>query len=469
MINLSIMKSFRNNTILFTIALCFSSSAFSQLYLPAIFSDHMVLQQQKEITFWGWADVNEMISVTASWDQLEVKGQCSHEKGRWQVKLKTPVAGGPYSILVKGKWMSIELKDILIGEVWICSGQSNMEFQLPQADSGKEEIAKSIHPPVRFFKVPKTSAENPQDYCFGKWSVSNGQDMNEFSAVGYYFARKLSETMGVPVGMINASWGGSPIEAWIPAEKIEADSFLLKRALQNDGSWSPILPGSLWNAMVYPVSFYPVAGGIWYQGEANVMQYETYSRLMEIMISSWRSKWETDFPFYFVQIAPYTYRNGRAAFLREQQTRSLQIPKTGIVVTGDLVPDTADIHPKKKQEVGYRLAGLALTEYYAYRCAQVRSPLAEKMEITKKGILVNFMDCPNGLKCSEKTITGFEIAGADGRYFPATARIEKGFAVLISAKEVKEPRSVRYCFHDAAVQNLFSVEGLPVNSFRIGE
>jgi sialate O-acetylesterase len=463
------MKSFKIPAFLFLFAFLFSSSVFSQLRLPSIFSDHMVMQQQKEITFWGWADVNEMISVTASWDQQEVKGQCSHESGRWQVKLKTPVAGGPYTILVKGNWMSIELKDILIGEVWICSGQSNMEFQLPQADSGKEEIAKSVHPPVRFFKVPKSASENPQDNCFGKWSLSEGLEMNDFSAVGYYFARKLSETMGVPVGMINASWGGSPIEAWIPAEKIEADSFLLKRALRNDGRWSPILPGSLWNAMVYPVSFYPVTGGIWYQGEANVMQYETYSQLMEIMISSWRSKWGTDFPFYFVQIAPFTYRKGRAALLREQQTRSLQIPKTGIVVTGDLVPDTTDIHPKKKQEVGYRLAGLALTEFYSYTCKQVRSPMAEKMEIRKKGILVHFMDCPNGLKCSGKEITGFEIAGADGRYFPATARIEKGSAVLISGKEVKEPRSVRYCFSDAAVQNLFSAEGLPVNSFRMGE
>jgi sialate O-acetylesterase len=451
--------------------LAFFLSGFcaAQLRMPSVFGNHMVLQQQSEVLVWGWADITEPILVTGSWDQVQQKSICSQLDGRWGVKLKTPQAGGPYTIIVKGNNKTLEFTDVMIGEVWVCSGQSNMEFKLPSADHGADEIALSKHPEVRFFKVPKASSEFPQDNCFGAWTSCTPEDMPDFSAVGYFFAKKLNETLKVPVGIINASWGGSPIEAWIPGEAVNKDSLLRNNALRNDNRWSPIIPGSLWNAMINPVRFYPIAGALWYQGEANVNQYETYSSLMNLLIENWRKAWNSELSFYYVQIAPYTYGSGKSAFLREQQTRSLSISATGMVITSDLVPDTTDIHPKRKLEVGIRLANLALCEHYKLPGLEVRSPEYDKFEKLNSGLRIYFRNCTNGLVCQGKMITGFELAGEDGRYFPASARIELGKQVFVFSADVKNPVSVRYCFKDSSIPNLFSKEGLPLNSFRAGE
>jgi sialate O-acetylesterase len=439
----------------------------AQLRIPFIFSDHMVVQQNSNFPVWGWSDINDQIIVKANWDNSEVKGVCSHVDGRWMVKLKTPHSGGPFTIEVKGPHKTIVLSDVMVGEVWLCSGQSNMEFQLPGANSGKEEIASPTHPDVRFFRIAKTAAEYPQDNCYGSWVTCNSGDMPAFSAVGYFFAKELSERLKVPIGIINSSWGGSPIEVWMRAEKISEDSLLNAQALKKDDRWSPIKPGSVFNAMINPVAFYPLAGVIWYQGESNVDQYPTYGRLMEKLISCWRNEWKTDFPFYYVQIAPYTYRNGKSAFLREQQTLSRKIPNTGMVVISDLVSDTTNIHPKDKKEVGIRLANLALSKHYAMPGITAESPFLKDMQIKGKEIQLSFTNCENGLQFKPGKVTGFEIAGSDGHFYQANVKLKVNL-VIVSSKEVSNPVSVHYCFSDAALPTLFSKEGLPVGSFRTG-
>jgi sialate O-acetylesterase len=437
----------------------------AQLRMASIFADHMVVQQNSEIPVWGWSDINDPVTVKASWDNKEFKGICSHVDGRWNVRLKTPPAGGPYTIEVKGWHKTIVLADVMVGEVWLCSGQSNMEFKLPDAINGKNEISSNVHPEVRFFKVPKVAAEYPQDNCSGEWVTSNSVDMNDFSAVGYFFAKELSEKLKVTIGMINSSWGGSPIEVWIVAEKIRHDSLLNAQALKKDDRWSPIKPGSLFNAMINPVTSFPLSGVIWYQGESNVDQYPTYSQLMELLISCWRTEWKIDFPFYYVQIAPYTYRNGKSAYLREQQTQSLKIANTGMVIISDLVSDTTNIHPKDKKEVGMRLANVALSKHYNIPGINSECPMFKEIQIKGKDAILSFSNCENGLLFKGTDITGFEIAGIDGHYLPATAKL-KGNLVIVNAKTISAPVAVRYCFSDAAIPNLFSKEGLPVNSFR---
>jgi len=433
--------------------------------MPSIFGNHMVVQHNSEFPLWGWSEINDQIRVKASWDNIELKGVCSHVDGRWIVRLKTPQSGGPYTIEVKSPYKTIVLSDVMVGEVWICSGQSNMEYKLPAANGGTEEIAlASPHPEIRFFKIPKAAADYPQDNCFGSWVTCNAEDMPDFSAVGYFFAKELCLRLKEPIGMINSSWGGSPIEVWMQAERISQDSLLNTQALKKDDRWSPIKPGSLYNSMIHPIAFYPIAGAIWYQGEANVDQYPTYSRLMEQLISCWRNEWKKDFPFYYVQIAPYAYRNGKSAYLREQQTLSRKIPNTGMVVISDLVSDTTNIHPKDKKEVGIRLANLALAKQYGIPGIISESPYLNEMQVKGKEAIITFINCDNGLQVKGDHINGFEISGADEHYYPAVAKL-KGNLVIVYSNEVSVPVYVRYCFSDTALPNLFSKEGLPVCSF----
>ncbi len=459
----------KSKSIILTVLLTFISGIITaQLRVPSIYCDHMVVQQNSDVPVWGWSEVNDQITVKASWDNIEAKAVGSHTNGRWLVKLKSPHAGGPFTIEIKNAYKTIVLSDVMVGEVWVCSGQSNMEFRLAGATTGKDEIAAATHAEVRFFKIPKTASEYPQDICNGSWVSSNAADMPDFSAVGYYFAKELSTRLNVTVGMINSSWGGSPIEVWIKSDLITKDSLLNAQALKKDDRWSPIKPGALFNSMINPISFYPVSGAIWYQGESNVDQYPTYSKLMQQLITCWRTEWKSDLSFYFVQIAPYTYKNGKSAYLREQQTLSRSIPNTGMVVISDLVSDTTDIHPKDKKEVGLRLANLALSKHYSVSGIVAESPYFKEMQLKGKELILSFTNCDNGLVFKPGKNSGFEIAGADSHYYSATI-IVKGNLVSLSSKEVPNPVSVRYCFTDAALPTLFSKEGLPVCSFRAGK
>ena len=447
--------------------ICFLLSAITAraVTLPSVIASNMVLQQKSQVKLWGWGSTTEKIYITNSWngktDSTVVDGNA-----KWQLEIATPSAGGPYTITVKGN-NTILLENVLIGEVWICSGQSNMEFNFYAGIAQiREEFADAHKLNLRFFTVPRTTAEFPQDDVKGQWAVSDSQTLKSFSAVAYYFGKRLNQDLNVPIGLINASWGGTPAEPWTPLEVVSSDSVLSNAARQqNVTPWWPISPGYAYNGMLAPLTKFAVAGAIWYQGESNVGTAATYEQLFTKMISSWREQWNIDFPFYFVQLAPFKYGNKHvAALLREAQHRSLRLPKTGMVVTVDLADDTLDIHPKNKKDVGFRLANLALTENYGKPVTRARSPFFKVMEVQKEKAIISF-DESEALVIKKAAIPTLYIAGEDQVFYPAQSSV-KGDKLVLWSKLVKHPVAVRYAFGNTAVGNIFTAAGMPVAPFR---
>ena len=441
----------------------------AEVRLPAIIGDHMVLQQNSKVKLWGWADPAEEVKVKASWDTTTYKVKAS-SGGRWILTINTPSSGGPYNISFKGWADQIVVNDILVGEVWVCSGQSNMEWsgsqQLPQS---LEEAPKATNKSIRFFYIPKSTSEFPQDDVKAKWVVCSPDEMKKFSAIGYFFGKKINEVTGYPMGLISSNWGGTPAETWTPTEVVMSDRKLKDAAAQlKPMDWWPVGIGQAYNAMIYPIQNYSIAGTLWYQGESNVGTNATYESLFTKMIASWRKGWEKEFPFYFVQIAPYNYGNDNinGALLREQQTRASSFPKTGMVIVSDLVDTVSDIHPRKKYEVAQRLANLALSETYGKTGIIWKSPSFKSMVIEKDKIRISFNNAESGLLSKGTVLNSFYIAGSDGKYLPAQAKIEKNGTVLVWNKDIKEPRNVRFGFTNTDMPNLFSKEGLPVDLFR---
>ena len=321
----------------------------------------MVLQQNDSVMLWGWAAPGEKIRITTTWSSA-VDSAVTTRDAKWQRKIKTPAAGGPFEITLQGR-TTVKLKNVLIGEVWVCSGQSNMEWSGNHGLKDiKAELPSCADNNIRFFHVPKTTAAYPQDDVKATWTACDSNTLKSFSAVAYFFGKKLKKELNVPVGLINSSWGGTPAEVWTPAELVQGDEKLKSAAakLAPSNGW-PFTPGSSYNAMIAPLTPFRVAGAIWYQGESNVNTAYGYTQLFNTMIGSWRKAWGYDFPFYYVQIAPFRYAPGqKAALLREAQTASLQYPRTGMAVITDLVDDTTNIHPQNKHDVGLRLANWAL-------------------------------------------------------------------------------------------------------------
>ncbi|MGZ3940317.1 MAG: sialate O-acetylesterase, partial [Flavisolibacter sp.] len=362
---------------------------------------------------------------------------------------------------------SILLEDVMIGEVWVCSGQSNMEMNVNWGLPYQDEVAKATNTKIRFFQVPRTTSEFPQEDVKAKWVVCNPEDMKNFSAAGYFFGKKLEESLDVPIGLISSNWGGTPAETWTPKELVENDTVLRSAAAKlNPSNGWPVKPGLAYNGMIYPIIQFAVAGTIWYQGESNVGTADTYTRLFTTMISSWRKAWQKDFPFYFVQIAPFAGYgdNSSSAFLREAQTKTLALTNTGMVLTGDLVDNINDIHPKMKKEVGERLANMALAETYGLKGMAYKIPMYKDMKVEKGRVKLSFSDAGNGL-VSKGPLTGFYIAGEDKNFVPANAKIE-GSSVVVWNKDVLQPVAVRYAFHNSQLLNLYNKEEVPVNSFR---
>lgn len=446
-----------------------SCVASGQLRLPAVFGDHMVLQQKTDARIWGWGNSGSTIKVTGSWSKDTVSAKVAND-GTWQVNLPTPAAGGPYTLSFLNE-QKIVLEDVLIGEVWLCSGQSNMEWSANAGIVNAEaEVGNANHPNIRFFHVRRAGSDYPQDDCHGQWAVCSPSTMRTFSAVAYFFARQLQQQLGVPVGLINASWGGTPAEVWTDKKYVDADPMLGAYAAKlRTYDWWPKEPGRLYNAMIAPLAPMNIAGALWYQGESNVGTYPGYSRLMGTLIQNWRAAFEKDFPFYFVQIAPYTYGNpaaAEAARLREMQARCLEVPKTGMVVVSDLVDNIKDIHPRNKQDVGKRLANMALSETYGVTGLPYQFPSYQSITLENNALRVHLKDAENGLmiKAGEKPMA-FEIAGADKVFVQAEARVE-GNTLVVWAKNVAKPVAVRYMFSNDGVGNVFSKEGLPVAPFR---
>jgi len=441
-------------------------TSYGQIRLPSLFSDNMVLQQNSEAAIWGWGEPGSEIKISGSWNMDTVKAKVSNLAG-WKVKLKTPSAGGPFFISIKGT-DEVILKNVMIGEVWICSGQSNMEWSADHKfNNSDEEVRNANFPHIRLFHVRKTGSETPQNNCFARWEVCTPETIHSFSAVGYFFGRHLHQNLNVPVGIIEVAWGGTPAEVWVKGDLVESDPLLKSCAAKlNTYDWWPSKPGVVYNSMIAPLLPFRIAGVIWYQGEGNTDSPESYRKLFKTLIESWRNDFGNDFPFYYVQIAPFTYgQNTRAPLIREMQMQSMDIPKTGMVVVSDLVDNMKDIHPRNKQDVGKRLAAWALTENYSIKGLVCKHPLYESMKIEKNRIRISFKNAVNGLNVSGDEIRCFEIAGADRMFKPAKVKIE-GNGVLVWSKDVKIPEAVRFSWSNDAIGNLFSMEGLPVAPFR---
>jgi sialate O-acetylesterase len=433
--------------------------------LPSVIGSNMVLQQQSSSRFWGWGNPGEKVFITPSWNG-HMDSTITDGNGKWQLNLETPQAGGPYNITIKAE-NTIVLENVLIGEVWVCSGQSNMEFNYNWGlEHQNQDTGATANNNIRFFNIPRTTALYPQENCRAQWVVCDSNSWKSFSAVGYYFGRHLQRQLNVPVGLISACWSGTPAEAWTPAPVINADTILAQSAAkQTSSAWWPTLPGLAYNGMIAPVTPFSIAGAIWYQGESNTSSPNTYSALLQSMIIAWRKQWNKEFPFYLVQIAPYKYGNKNvAALLKEQQSKATTLENTGMVVIDDLVKDVNDIHPKNKYDVGIRLANLALDANY-HKEGKGRFPVYSAMEVKKDKAYIHFNNLYTGLLVKGKKVNELFIAGADRIFYPADSKLEKDILIVWS-KKVKQPIAVRYAFSNTAIGNLFSKEGLPVAPFR---
>ena len=481
---------------------------FADVKLPAIISDNLVLQQNSNAVLWGWADAGEAITVSNSWNNQTVK-TVADQNGAWKLVLKTIKAGGPYSVTIKGKNL-IELHNVMLGEVWLCSGQSNMEFPLERQESWKtgglnteQEIAQANYPNIRLFTVEKNTSVIPLKDVKGKWAECSPATARRFSAVAYYFGKEIWKETGVPVGLIHSSWGGTPAESWTKKEVLESDVDYkpifdrLKKA-EEDYPKSVTLyeqqleqwkkdsatakqkgdtitkapskpravsyyqaPSYLYNAMIVPLVPYTLKGVIWYQGESNAGRAYQYRKLFPAMIANWRKDWNSEFPFYFVQIAPY---EGQGPEIREAQLLTmLSVPKTGMAVTTD-AGDSLDIHPKNKEVVGKRLALWALANDYGKKNLEYSGPVYKSMKAENDKIRITF-DHAAGLEAKDGLFTEFTIAGDDQKFLPGQAKIE-GNTVVVWNDLITKPVAVRYSWKNVPHPNLYNKTGLPASPFR---
>lgn len=452
----------RKFTLLFILIL---QNSFSQISLPSYFGDHMILQQKARIIIWGWGTPLENVKLKAGWD-LNVYETEVNNLGNWEIEIETPSAGGPYEIEITG-YNQLKLNDVLIGEVWLASGQSNMEWSVNLGIENGEKFASEAHiPDLRFFKIEKRSAEYPQNDLNGKWEICTPGSMRNFSSVAYFFGEKLQSELDVPIGLIQSAWGGTPAEAWMSknifAEKPELKEFSSKLPSQ---PWGPQKPNLIHNAMIYPLKNFPIAGVIWYQGESNTSNASSYQNTFSALIEDWRNQWKKDFPFYFVQIAPYNYGEGEAGVVvrNEQRKVSLSIPKTSMVVVSD-IGNIEDIHPKNKKDVGLRLADQALVKHYKAFNKVVDGPVLDFSEKDKNNILLHFKNGTNLKFTNEDKL--FEVLGVDQKWTSVDAII-KGSTIQLKTKRIEEPIKVRFAWGNTTVSNLINKEGLPASSFEI--
>jgi sialate O-acetylesterase len=444
-----------------------AAPASADVKLPHLFGDHMVLQQKTEAPVWGWADAGEEVTVTLGDAKAIAK---AGDDGKWMTKLKTPAAGGPFELKVKGK-NEITFKDVLVGEVWLASGQSNMEWTVANSLNAADEAKAADHPQIRMIKVAKKPSDKPLDDFAGDWKVCTPQNVPQFSACGYFFARKLHEELGVPVGIINSSWGGTICEAWACHESLEHDADF-KPILDRAAQFKPDQPNQaavLFNGMINPLLPYAIEGAIWYQGESNHGRAAQYAKLFPTMIKDWREHFHRgDFPFLFVQLAPYKYGNEDPRILAElweAQTKTLSLPNTGMAVTTD-IGDVTNIHPKNKQEVGRRLALWALANTYGKQELVYSGPLYDSMQVDGNKIRLKFQHVDGGLVAEGgKPLSYFQIAGEDQKFVDATAKID-GDTVVVGSDEVAKPVAVRFAWNKIAEPNFFNKAGLPASPFR---
>ncbi len=445
-----------------SVAFFISISAFANLTLPDFFSSGMVLQQNASVKMWGSGKTSEPISVTTSWNQKKYISKVD-VNGKWTMEIETPIYGGPYEIKISG-YNEIVLKDILIGEVWVVSGQSNMEWSAASGiDNAEAEVQKANFPKLRLFTVNHATASSPQNNLSGDWKVCTPESMRNFSAIGYYFAKHIYENIQVPVGIINTSWGGTPAEAWTPEESIKADAVLHKDALSlKEVPWGPVKTAVIYNAMLAPLAGLKIKGFLWYQGESNVSNAAHYDKLLNTLISSWRKAWAEELPFYYVQIAPYKYGNPEeGVMLRNAQRMVESTSKTAMVTISD-IGNIDDIHPKNKMDVGERLGNVALKNLYSAYKGDVSGPKLLLYE-SKKGQITLFFDTQE-LKCDKNCLNNFEIADTSGEFRKANVSIKSNTIVLTNAK-ISYPVFARFEWNNTAEASLKNSKGLPASAF----
>lgn len=447
-----------------------SELALAAVRLPAVIGNDMVLQRGQPVPIWGWGDKGEEITVSIAGQQHIVKAD---DNGRWKVTLAKLDVGQPLEMTVTGSSGStITLKNILVGEVWICSGQSNMAIGVAACKDGKQEVAAANHLGIRLFTVAAAQAPKPADDVRGNWRLCTPENIAEgkpdcggFSAVAYYFGRQLQQELKVPIGLIDTSVGGTPAEFWTSRKTLEADP-ALKTLAQGESS-------SLYNGMVAPLMPYAIRGAIWYQGESNVPRAYQYRALFPAMIGNWRADWgQGDFPFGFVQIAPYLKYSTEGkqdprccSELWEAQLMTLKsVPNTGMVVTTD-IGDVNDIHPANKQDVGRRLALWAMAKVYG-RDLVYSGPIYKSMAVESGKIRLQFDHCGSGLVSRDgKPLSDFTIAGEDQNFVSALAEID-GDSIVVHSDQVAKPVAVRFGWRNDATPNLSNKDGLPASPFR---
>lgn len=449
------------------------AAAQPMLRLPSIIGDHMVLQADTAVTVWGWANPGSDVTVKAGWLEQAVTTKADYTT-RWAVSVPTPAASDTsYEIeITNSRNARTVVRDVLIGQVWLCSGQSNMNRSAMSGIADmQEELEKPMPQEIRLFTVTAGCSVYPEEDCIGHWEVCDKNSARYFSAVGYFFGKRLYEELNHPIGLVNASWGGTPIEVWMPPrlfrEYPEFRASWLQEHAPHNSRWPE---GSLYNAMIAPLLRTAFAGVIWYQGESNKANARMYGRMFESMIVGWRQDFGRNLPFYFVQIAPYAKRPGMdAAIIREgQDSVARKVPGTGMVVISDLVDDVRDIHPRYKAGVGNRLAAYALSEVYAHPCGKYRTPICDAVSFRKGRAYVSFLHASGGLVCKGAAPLTLELCGADGVYFPAEGKIDrKNNLLVVWSESVHEPTGVRYSFSDDAIGNLFDATGLPVAPFNL--
>lgn len=481
-------------------------SVTAQVKLPALVGDNMVLQQNAKVNLWGWASPNEKITLNLGWANNPVEVTADAE-GNWKTAVSTPNGSDKAFDITINASNKIVLKNILIGEVWLCSGQSNMFFPVGREEGTwktgvknyEEEVKNASFPNIRLFTVALNASPKPLEDVTGNWKICSPENIKTFSAVAYFFGRDLYQKLNVPIGLISTSWGGTKAEAWTAQNILEEETAFLP-ILQEDAKNEKIHQEKLeayylaltneriasaanapkgqlkkpkkepnktsyvlYNAMLHPIVNYTIKGAIWYQGESNSGKAYLYRSLFPAMVKSWRDEWKQgDFPFYYVQITPH---KGQNAEIREAQLMSLKtIPNSGMVVTTD-VGDAQNIHPIDKQTVGYRLALIARAKTYGENKLVYSGPIFSHMKIKKQKAQLFFDYADSGLKKTGDVLKEFEIAGEDQVFYPADAKID-GKTVVVSSSKVKEPAAVRFAWKAVPEPNLFNNDNLPASPFR---
>ena len=462
--------------LLFALSPLFSRSTIT---LPSFFSDNMVLQQKATPAIWGWARAGSSIQVLTSWNKQKHTARAD-ASGKWKLNIPTPDAGGPYEITISDG-EPVVLHNVLIGEVWLCSGQSNMEmpmkgFRDQPVLGSNDAIFQSANDQIRLYTVPRSVKIQPQDTSKkSSWKMAEPESVSGFSATAWYFGRLLYEQLHVPIGLMHISYGGSSAEAWMSEAALKEFSEIKIPTAADSAKANNRTATTLYNGMLHPFIGYGIKGCIWYQGESNYDRPDQYEKLFPAMVKQWRTEFQQgDFPFYFAQIAPYNYAQlppynsgGKynSAYLRDAQRKAAgAIPNSGMVVLTDIGEENS-IHPANKETGGKRFAYLALARTYGRKGFGYTSPSFDSLQVNGNIATVRFRDAPNGLTSFGKPLSNFEIAGADKIFRPAKAVISRGM-VLVSSPEVKEPVAVRYAFKDFVTGDLFSTEGFPVSSFR---